>query len=174
MSEFDLEIDDADLHRKLDEIERRLPEEGRRAEREGAAAQVRALASEVPKRTGAMADSFHVEEIDGGSGAVTRHPGAGILDSGGTIKAKRGALAIPFSSSGAARVTEARAMGLVTVRPDASRPLLAQISENGFDPHFTLIDQVTLRGTGYVERAVERAAGDVEQAALEAAERAVG
>lgn len=174
MTDLDVKIDDTELRRKLEEIERRLPGEAKQAEREAAAAQVRALSAEVPKRTGAMADSFRSEEVDGGTGAVSRHPGAGIIDSGGTIKAKRGALAIPFSSSGAARVTEARAMGLVTVRPDASRPLLAQISENGFDPHFTLIDQVTLRGTGYVDRAVERAAGDVEQTALEAAERAVG
>lgn len=173
MSDLEVKIDDAEFRRKLDEIARRLLDEADKAERESAAAQVRALAAEVPRKSGAIAESFVVEESNGGVGAVSRHPGAGMLDHGGTIKAKRGALAIPFSSSGVARIAEPRSLGLVTVRPDARRPLLAQISANGFEPHFTLIDQVTLQGTGYIAQARERAESEIDAAAQHAVERAV-
>ncbi len=175
MTDFELQIDDAELQRRIASASRRLPAEAQRAEQEGAEVQRRMLADEVPRRSGAMASSFHVEAVDGGTGAVSRHPGASMIDRGGVVRPKEGsALAIPFSSSGVARTAAARSLGLVVVRPEARRPLLAEVSAGGFEPHFTLVDQVRIRGTRYVSRAQARARKPIEQAAVEAAERAVG
>lgn len=174
MSDFEAEIHDAELRATIAKIERRLPDEGRRAERDAAEAQASALRDAAPRRTGALAGSYGVEEIDGGTGAVSRHPGARLADEGGVVRAKGQALAIPFSSSGIARVKNAEAIGsLVVIKRDAGRSLLASVSAGRFEPHFTLIDQVSIRGTGYVARARQAAEKRIEAAAVAAAERAV-
>lgn len=118
---------------------------------------VAAAARRAPRRTGALARSLRgTVDLDSRNRVSlslwTEHPAAAALDQGARIRARRRSLTVPI---GGVTMPARSAVGAFVLRARDGRRFLARREGGGLRLMFRLMEEVTIRGSGYATAAFE-------------------